>query len=495
MILTGREDCTRAVIPVADGLLQEMTTFGRLASASTLEEDQFATFTAAAGFTMALLEALQGPAELRFRASVKAPYCYNTGSWPPSLGPAGHLGEPGQVLPPAEAARSLFLNWNLAVTDSGLLSSRLLRCASWQMARHGVPAAVDLVVDLFEWGYCNAGSVFDVYDVIMRAGAVSQDPDFVVGAFFGGAVPTTPAEFLQADLHLDWLDDVVAGDSLLGRSALEALIARASRSVVTTREAGSVGEWFTAQVQLGALLTLFLPLQRTYVPTPGPGLQVLLGQWEEIQADAVGFELTCRAGFAFPTWETVRAMSDSVGAAYRSRLPSDWEARMSAERLVVPSQVRDQVLHPEIATDVPPRWVSLDASEILPWTLLFRGGEAAALFTRTGEMTASPPDVVLAELKALIEGAGDDLAAQVSRASQLCARYPYLSAAHQELGIAHHLAGDVEAGIDELAVALALEPAEPMLWRSLAVALNQGGYRNEAAMAHAVEEWISSRSV
>jgi hypothetical protein len=488
MLLTGRGDATRAVVPVAEGLLNQMIVFGRLASAGALDQEQLASFAADVGFTVSLLDALHSSTELRFAGSARVPYCYNSRKWPPAVGPSGYLADAWPDLAPADVAWSLFLNWNLAATDSVLLLARILRCGLWQLNQRGVAAAVDLIVDLYEAGYADAGATYKVCDLMIRAGAVHDDLAQLTAAFFGGALPATPEDFVRAELVFDWLAEVEDTDSELGRSILEALVVRTGRSIDAARATSTIGQWFTAQVQIGELLGFVLRLQAIYVPHPGPAMQILAGQWDEIRADAVGFQIACRAGLAFPDWAYLRSFVDAVRASYTSNLSTEGESRLCAERLVVPTEVREQMLRDEGPGEAPPRWLSPEPSEILPWTLLFRPGENASLFSPTARTSVSSDDV-LAELETFHRQAIVP-ARQVAGARRLCDRYPYLAAAHQELGIALAEAGDSESGIDELTTALVLAPMESIVWHSLAVALDHGGYGEEAHVANAVTQWI-----
>jgi hypothetical protein len=358
---------------VADALFQELVTFGRLASAQPLQPEQLRAYAEGrAGFTLSFIDVCQKVAGVGFSAGAKVPYCYNKGDWPASAGVAGYAHD-ATAVGPAEVANALFLNWNLQTTNQHLMPIRLMRCALWRMSSHGLVAGLELLLDLYEWGHCSVGALFNALDALLMGCAACQSVEELVSRFFDGTPPESVGEFIEAELEIAWIGDN-SDWTPLQKAALEEITLRSSESITAARHSVSLNEWYVYQVQIGGLLGAVLNLQAKYAPNPGMGLKVIMSQWEEVKADAIGFQLSCRAKYAFPSIANIAAYGlGAVGASYRSRTPGDWRDRLFAERLVIPSELRRSLLDGN-QEPVSPDWERLPPAAIGPWLQLFRDG-------------------------------------------------------------------------------------------------------------------------
>ncbi|MEX5258370.1 hypothetical protein [Kocuria arenosa] len=469
-----------------------MITFGRLASSEPLKPEQLTHYAEKrAGFSLSFMEICQKVAQLEFVPGDRIVYSYNTGNWPSAAGVAGYVNGHGAV-GPALLATSLFLNWNLQATNENLVSARLLRCALSRMSTGGVRPGVALLIDLYEGGHCSVGALYGALDSLLSGSGHCESATQLVSRFFSGTAPSSDAEFINTELDLTWVGDESTSTPLRS-DLIEAILLRTSESIAAARSSSSLNEWYVYQVQIGELLGGVKALQEKYVPNPALGLRIMISQWEEIRADGVGFQLACRAGLAFPSYMNLAAYAlDVVGASYRGRVTGEdeWKDRLFAERLVIPSDLRGALLDGDSAAQTS-SWERLSPSAIGPWLFLFRDRQEPGLYDPAKGVFQDPGDAMAYFNELGQQEHSPDAESELERATSFSQRFPYLSAAHWELGVALDNAKQIEAAINEMVTALVLTPSEGLIWQSAAVALNHGGYEQEARFCDRFAQFLS----
>jgi hypothetical protein len=350
-MFSSRIGATRALVPIAEHLFREMQAFGVVSqafsifgaggeAASARQREKLEQYVGGRlAFTKTYMELLETVCDLRF-AQTDFPYCYHGQLWPDATPIAGYTGAASDPRPSTVIVSTVAL-WHLGLV-SGSSLSRLLRAALWLAATRDLGRAVDYLIDLHQAGAAGASlSVAQCIQELLAARAQTATDAEMAAGFFGGKLPMTPQEWLQAELA-PFRQDSPAPSSE-GRTIHAALIQHGLREIEAVRNAPSFDDWLLGQARLMGLLAIISRVLTAGGRELSLGLKAVLAQWEEIMADA--FSLTGQVMiYTVPSIDRLTSYILMVQHQYVTQFGESGRERFFRERLLVPALLRSQLL-------------------------------------------------------------------------------------------------------------------------------------------------------
>jgi hypothetical protein len=524
---------------LAGYFFRELQYFGVITSSGDMT-DEIATsyISARSGFIRSFLQTLETTCTLRFAANANIPFCYNTVEWNKAAPMAGFTA-PESIVLPSEVAVSLTLNGMLRTTNS--LEQRLLKCSLWYLDNTDLKHTLEYLFDLHYAGFTGYDELLDVAAVLLSGRCQAGSDQELITRTLGR--PTAEVtNWYELKPQIGWID--VGSIDAEGKVILSSLFQRASQQVERVRTAEDLDEWIIGQAYVGGLLRVVKKLVNLFIDKPPLPWRAQLSQWEEIQADALGMMATARAGYNVLSPKMRVANAGIIGQVFRSKVGDGWHERFYRERLLVPAQLRQQLIFGE-DLPMPAEWEHLSWRVIHPWAIGIEKRELpfairvnppsadevmdlAAVQQVMQPAGISEPTQQHQVLTRYLSGQDDEFtsilrevlpsdegelskkllladfdmlqqldlegryADATQRARLMIERYPYLAPAYQELAIALDRQGSPELAVDQLLAAIVLAPRDPFPWQSLGVVLDRLESGNEANFAKAFHALLES---
>lgn len=552
LLITG-EPAAVGIGPVAEALFDELLTFGRLISCRGYDWEAIEPYVEnrvmVARF---LVSGLEHFSHLRFahanadspgygnRAVRHIPFCYNRGDWPVGGPLAGYSNSSDAPLP-HQVITSMLGNWKLDSDEDSSTTWRMLTVALWACASRGLLKSIELLLDLQLHGFVpSKHSVADVIVLLLRARAAAGSDAGMVSGFFGGSIPESTSDWLEADISTDWLGtrEGIADEG----GVVPFVLARVRTAVETAQAADSLDQWVLGCSDVRALNHTLRQLVTGSGIRPSTTVRAELAQLDEMATDAAEFIELAQSG------EDWAGYVQLLGQGFEVAFGDEWKEALYRERLVVPTALRRQLL--DLEGEFPDTWAILSWRVAIPF-LFLRHPKGSPLLTRTQPFDAA--DVLAdqrmgaffdqhkivepADRRLIVEAEirrDQQLAASVSYpkskageqirtiASELSLReltnfvyeaealkarrdaagarrvlesslklYPWSQWPWWELAIWSDQMGAPDDALSFIIPAIVLNPSAPEIWQSLKVILSHFGRDEEAAVASAISHYYA----
>lgn len=327
------------VAEVADSLFREVVAFGVLASGQEILVEQLKQYLPQIGTLAEILDVAE-PAGLGF-GNEPFPYWANTEKWGPSLPLAGRT-TPTSGPRPSQVLASLWEAWSTALAGpSRSARPSLLLAALWHAWHEGLESALELGIDLSCSGYLlNRTDLEAVVTLLLGARNVTSSDKEMVSRLLGGVKLDSVEALGSADLTVDWvtLDQPVSpAVGRLVQQILHSLLRLADHA----RRSKGLDEWVLNQQRLYNVIGPLLRAIHGVMPQIPPGLQIVVSDLDEINADAGNF---CRMiklkMFGDPSYALLATLALPAMFEYHRLMGEDWQEGLCSKRVLVPNELR-----------------------------------------------------------------------------------------------------------------------------------------------------------
>jgi hypothetical protein len=421
-LFSSAPDAAKGLCRIADLLFRQSQMFGQLSIDRAVSRGQVHHAIIRTNAVAFLLQVLETTADLRF-GSIPFPFCYNRASWAKEQ-PAGGYTSASSAPLPSDALKSLVAAWNLpksglgtinysaadreltSTTERSSLVERLIRSALAVVATRGFSDGLEYMFDLLKAGYViDTGPFVDALSVLLVARSQATSDAEMTKRFFGGTLPASNAELIDADICYDHLKieslsghwesesrallDMVAfqidHDTLT--TFLGGLLETTLREVNCVRSSDSYDEWLIGQITLAGRITAVISVITKLARTLPLGAQAVLSQFKEIRADVGAMTLNLSDHYGVPSYfdEGSIGFVAYIAGQYRRTVGTDWADRLFAERLLIPEALRSALLPDLVVRDKPLEWDALTWMIARPFCLALGQQEAVVVSSAESE--------------------------------------------------------------------------------------------------------------
>jgi hypothetical protein len=339
MPLIAGAGAAAGVAEVADSLFREVVAFGVLASGQEILVEQLEQYLPRIGALAEILDVAE-PTGLGF-GNEPFPYWANTEKWGPSLPLAGRT-TPTSGPRPSQVLASLWEAWSLALAGpSRSARHSLLLATLWHAWHEDLGSALELAIDLSCSGYLlNRTDLEAVVTLLLGARNMTGSDKEMVSRLLGGARLDSAEALASADLTVDWVtmdQPVLPTVGRLVQQILHSPLQLADRA----RHSKGLDEWVLNQQRLYNVIGPLLRAIRSVMPQIPPGLQTVVSDLDEINADAGNFCRTIKLKvFGDPSYPLLVTLALPAMFEYRRLMGEDWQEGLSGKRVLVPDELR-----------------------------------------------------------------------------------------------------------------------------------------------------------
>lgn len=481
---------------LADDLLCEILNFARVL---------------ALGPTSAKLEAylprfqsvsfvLRALGELGLRPGRRIPFIYNGQQWSSPV-PAGYTGPGGEGEAPRPDEMLLSALSMMSTGIGGDSVPRILKAATFVAWRNGMPAALQYLLDLLDWGYAGgdeAGAVC-LLDLLAGITQVRERPGLdEAAATRAWALERIPAlESLQSGG--DWTEARFIATPNAAEAAARSLyrgdvIQRLAALTEEARNAPDLTAFLVSQLRMNRILVAYLRAEHEAAGHTDAGppvtLRSFIGQLHEVTADTNAFILPMLAGYGSPSGNAVfgtsRLFLKTAGDSPSAR------RRMERERILVPRALAP--MPPDGYPRLPDVWNTISYQLAFPMT----AAASATLdniplkdstFSLRGVPDSERAESFRESFRKLFEADEAGMQQEVrALAAAGVAAFPWSAHHHNELAIALDKSGRAEEALPSSHAAVFLGPDQQTFWHSYSIILAHCGARQDALAARAMME-------
>lgn len=530
---------------VCSDFLHEMRIIGLLSSYYEVFHKSDIDVSEALASRLALSRAVFQFLEYEHSAEIAGgiPFLYNAASWSsPQFG--GYTR--GSDVKLSEITVSYLTCWLASLRRDSELTPRLSKAALSYVSRtRRFDLGFQYLIDIYAHGYVLERSSFlDSYSRLLRLYACSREDSLLEFV-----ADLTPGSISDEDVRLlnEHTDEIVRTNSTDAKKVsanFEWVLDQTYKNIDHAKAASTADEWVLSCCLVYGLVELVQRLTSEFREALQLGLahSAMLTQLEEIRADLGAFSVVTRTKYSYRPMLYDPLSLPLLRLCYEKIHGNDWLERLTADRLVIPDQLKHLLnLKEGTPRTRPERWIVFSEKCSFPFGLIT--GVQPIFMRRTlfpveavlkqlgtvqfqdvskqnfdkvvSTLYQDPPGIVLINSERevvealsqvhkdlclqemqteMIDATSERFPEKIDRLLYMRREYPWLGFVARELAICNDEAGDHSGAVSVLVAALVLEPNDPISWHSLGVVCLHLGFRVEYDLCLAIEYMISRRN-